>query len=129
MSRIIDNLVIKCQTLEPLDGRVLVHPLKLRTYESVTKEPDMEAVKAAKLNPMEDEIPHEMMKQKIYDINHTYQRAIVLQVAKNEQKLVVGDTIIYKVSNLNDFDLIKGVSVLKNFEVIAIERITNLKVV
>ena len=117
MNKKIQNLVNKCSNIEPLDGRVLVHPMKLRTYESVTKEPDYEAAKGK--NPIEEEMP---MKQKIYTVNYAYQRAVVLQVAKNEPRLKVGDTIIYKVSNMLEFDLIKGVSMLKNFEVIAIEK-------
>lgn len=122
MTKKIENLVKKCSVIEPLDGRVLIHPLKLRTYESVNPEPDYEAAKAQGLNPQEDEMP---MKKKIYTINRTYQRAIVLKTARNEQRLKVGDTIIYKVSNLLEFDLIPGVSMLKNFEIIAIENVPN----
>jgi hypothetical protein len=99
-----------------------MHPLKLRTYESVDKEPDYEAGKAEGLNPVTDEMP---MKRKVYTINKAYQRAIVLQVSRNEQRLKVGDTVIYKVSNLLEFDLIPKVSMLKNFEIIAIEHTPN----
>jgi len=120
MNKKVENLVKKCSNIEPLDGRVLVHPLKLRTYESINPEPDYEKAKEEGLDPMKDEMP---MKQKLYNVNYAYQRAIVLQTAPNEPKLKVGDTIIYKVSNLIDFDILKGVSLLKNFEVIAIERI------
>jgi hypothetical protein len=124
MNKKVENLINKCSVIEPLEGRVLVHPLKLRTYESTTQEPDYEKAKAEGRNPMEDEMP---MKQKIYDVNYAYQRAIVLQVAKNEPRLKIGNTIIYKVSNLLAFDLIPNVSMLKNFEVIAIERQQSLE--
>lgn len=125
MNKKIEGLVKKCSVIEPLEGRVLVHPLKLRTYESVTQEPDYDKANAEKLNPMEHEMP---MKQKIYDVNYAYQRAVVLQVAKAEPRLKIGDTIIYKVSNLLSFDIIPGVSMLKNFEVIAIEHEKSLVV-
>jgi hypothetical protein len=123
MNKQIENLVKRCSTVEPLEGRVLVHPLKLRTYESTTQEPDYDKAKVDSINPMEDEMP---MKQRVYDVNYAYQRAIVLQVAKNEPKLKIGDTIIYKVSNLLAFDIIPKVSMLKNYEVVAIERINSI---
>ena len=119
MTAKIENLVKKCSVLEPLDGRVLIHPLKLRTYESTVPEPDYEAAKEQGLNPTEDEMP---MKRKVHTINKVYQEAIVLQVAKNEVKLHIGDTVIYRVSNVIDFDLIPNVAILKNFEIIAINR-------
>jgi len=119
MNKKIENLVKKCSVFEPLDGRVLIHPLKLRTYESVQQEPDLDSEENKGKNPMEDEL---VMKRKVYDVNYNYQKAIVVQIGPNEQKLNIGDTIIYKVSNLIDFDVIKGISMLKGFEVIAIER-------
>jgi hypothetical protein len=119
MSKKIQTLIDKCSAFEMLDGRVLIHPLKLRTYESVNQEPDYEKAKAENLNMTEDEMP---MKQKIYDVNYAYQRAVVLKCASNDPKLHIGDTIIYKVSNVIAFDLLPNVSMLKNFEVIAIDR-------
>jgi hypothetical protein len=120
MTNKITNLVNKCSLLEPLDGRVLIHPLKLRNYESVGSEPDYAKAKAEGINPQEDEMP---MKKMVHTINRLYQEAIVLQIAKNEPRLHIGDRVVYKVSNLLDFDLIPGVSVLKNFEIIAIKHI------
>jgi len=119
MTKKIETLINKCTAFEMLDGRVLIHPLKLRTYESVVDEPDYEEGKKKGLNQHEDEMP---MKKKVYDVNYSYQRAVVLKCASNDPKLHVGDTIIYKVSNVIAFDLLKGVSMLKNFEVIAIEK-------
>lgn len=123
MNKRIENLVKKCSVIEPLEGRVLVHPLKLRTYETTDTVLDEEKNKGK--NPMLDEM---VTKKKIVTINYAYQKAIILQVAKNEPRLKIGDIIIYKVSNLIEFDLIPGVSMLKNFEVIAIEHTGSKKV-
>jgi hypothetical protein len=124
MDEKIKSLVDECSVFEMLDGRILVHPLPLRTYESTSKEPDYEKAKADGLNPMEDEMP---MKQKIYDVNYAYQRAIVLKVFAKCDYLNVGDIIIYKVSNLLAFDILPEVSMLKGYEVVAIEHFNNNK--
>lgn len=110
----INELIKACEPFTMLDDRLLVHPLKLRTYETTDTVLDEEANKGK--NPMVDELK---TMQKVVEINYKYQEAVVLNVSANIKDITVGDTIIYKVSNLLEFDVVPEVSMLKRFEVIA----------
>lgn len=111
----IEKLTSECSNLVLLDDRLLVHPLPLRTYETTDTVLDDEANKGK--NPMIDELK---TIQKVVEINYKYQVAIVLAKSANIKDLEIGDKIVYKVSNLIEFDLIPEVSLLKRFEVIAV---------
>ena len=123
MTKKIENLIEKCANIIPLDGRVLVAPLKLRTYKKLGH-----TAKPVNPNINEDEIDAEtemVMVEEMQDVNYRFQKAIILQVPRNrlphESKFDVGDTIIYNVGDLVEFDLIKGVSMLRAHQVIATE--------
>jgi len=107
------NLVDKCSNIELLDDRVLVMPLKIRSYKQEDVVLDDEANKGK--NPIKDEL---VTKKQEVTINYSYQKAIVLAKSFNVKDVEIGDTVIYKLSNLIEFDLIKGVSMLKRYEII-----------
>jgi uncharacterized protein YegJ (DUF2314 family) len=98
-----------------LEGRILIRPDKLRTYETTDTVLDEEANKGK--NPMLDELK---TKRKVLTINYAYQTGVVINVPSNITNMKVGDQIVYRVNNLQEFDLIKGVSMLKSYEVVAI---------
>lgn len=110
----IDKLINECQAYKMLDDRLLVHPLELRSYSTTDTVLDDEANKGK--NPMLDEL---QTKQETVTINYKYQLAIVVAKSDNIKDLEVGDKVVYKISNLIEFDLIPNVSMLKRFEVIA----------
>lgn len=101
-----------------LDDRLLVQPLPLRTYEETDTVLDDEANKGK--NPMLEEL---QTKQKVVTINYMYQEAVVLNVSENIKDIQIGDHVIYKVSNLTNFDMVEGVSMLRRYEVIAIKKL------
>lgn len=111
----IETLIAKCANIKLLDDRVLVAPLKLRTYETTDTTVDKGDPENKGKDPSKD-----IMKttKKVYDVNYTYQKAIVVAKSDNIKDLNIGDTIIYRISNLIDFDLVKGVSLLKRYEII-----------
>jgi hypothetical protein len=115
MNKKIVRLIEKVRHFEMLDGRVLIHPLKLRTYEVEDSVKDDEANRGK--NPMLEELK---MKRKILTINYAYQEGVVLNVPANIINIKVGDRVVYRINNLQEFDLIKGVSMLKSFEIVAI---------
>lgn len=112
------KLVDKVSKLEPQDRRVLVHAHKVRTYKdkafnAIPKDPDSD--------PMDPE--REMiMEETIADINYRYQKATVLRVSNNTTtKLEPGDIVIYEIGKLKEFDLVKDVSILRDYDVEFIE--------
>jgi hypothetical protein len=115
MTKKVETLVEKCKVFQMLEGRILVHPLKLRSYKTTDMVPDDEANRGK--NPMLEELK---LKKKVLTVNYAYQKAIVLNVPSNITNIAVGDTIIYRLNNLQDFELIKGVSMLKGYEVVSI---------
>jgi hypothetical protein len=48
-----------------------------------------------------------------------YQEAVVINLSENIKDIKVGDHVIYKVSNLTNFDMVEGVSMLRRYEVVA----------
>ena len=121
MNKKIESLIDKCKDIEMLDGRVLVHPLKLRTYTMTDRVLDEAANKGK--NPMIDELK---TVEKDVVINYTYQKAVVLNIANNVTNVKINDVIVYRISNLMEFDLIKGVSMLKSYEIVAILKGENI---
>lgn len=110
----IDKVIEECQAYIMLDDRLLVHPLELRSYETTDTVLDDEANKGK--NPMLDELK---TKVETVTINYKYQLAIVVAKSDNVKDIEVGDKVVYKISNLIEFDLLPGVSMLKRYEVIA----------
>jgi len=110
----IDKLVEKAKQFILLDDRLLVYPLPLRSYSTTDTVLDDEANKGK--NPMLDELK---TVKKVVEINYKYQVAIVLAKSDNVKDLNIGDKIVYRLSNVIDFDLLKDVSMLKRFEIIA----------
>jgi len=115
MNKKVMNLVEKCKAFQMLEGRILVTPLKLRSYTTTDTVLDEDANKGK--NPMLDELK---TKRKVLTINYAYQKAVVVNVPGNITNIAVGDTIIYRLNNLQDFELVKGVSMLKAYEVVGI---------
>lgn len=119
MKKQIENLITKCSNIRLLDDRVLVAPFKLRSYETTDTTVDANSDKNKGKDPVKD-----IMKttKKVYEVNYSYQRATVLAKSDNVKDLEIGDVIIYKISNPMEFDLIKGVSMLKRYEIIGVEK-------
>ena len=115
MNEKIVKLAEKVRLVKPLDGRVLVHPLRLRTYK------DEQIVLDDEKNKGKDPLTEEMEVKKVKtDINYRYQKAVVLKVPDDEVRFQIGDIIVYDVGSLKEFDLFKGVSVLRKYDIVAI---------
>lgn len=109
------RLAIKCADIKPLEGRILVAPNKVRTYKDkgfestpVDSEATDEAIVAGETEMI--------MKEVIRDVNYRFQTAVVLQKPEDETRFNIGDTIIYELGALQEFDLIKGVSTLRKYD-------------
>ena len=111
----VDELINECRKFVPLDGRVLVHALKIR---QVKQEDYSFEVDKTKANEGKDPSKHRVDLKKIQPkINAKYQEAIVLQVPFDETRFVPGDRVIYPIGAINPFDLIKGVSLLRKYDI------------
>jgi hypothetical protein len=116
MNKKIDELINECRKYTPLDGRVLVHALKLRQIKQ--KEHSFDFDETSKANEGKDQTKHRVDLKKIYPkINAKYQEAIVLQVPFDEQRFKPGDSVLYPIGLINDFDVIKGVSILRKYDI------------
>jgi hypothetical protein len=116
----IDELINECRKFIPLDGRVLVHALKIRQIKQTDYSFDLD--EKSKMNEGKDASKHRVDLKKINPkINAKYQEAVVLQVPFDENRFKVGDTVIYAMGVINPFDLIKGVSVLRKYDIAAVK--------
>jgi hypothetical protein len=117
----VDNLIAECRKFVPLDGRVLVHALKIRQVKQEDYSFDLADTKA---NEGKDPSKHRVDLKKIQPkINAKYQEAIVLQVPFDENRFKPGDTVVYPIGAINPFDLVKGVSMLRKYDIACV--ITN----
>jgi hypothetical protein len=114
----IDDLINECRMFIPLDGRVLIHALKIRQIKQEDYSFDVADTKA---NEGKDPSKHRVDLKKIQPkINAKYQKAVVLQVPFDESRFKVGDTILYPMGASQLFDVVKGVSVLRKYDVVAV---------
>lgn len=115
MNKKTEKLIDKVKDLKPLEGRVLIVPDKVRTYkdkglEGKPKDPN--------IKPEDIDAETEMvMEEVITDVNYRFQTGTVIQKAEDETRFEVGDTVIYQIGALKEFDLVKGVSILRKYDV------------
>lgn len=99
---------------------ILVKSDKLRFYTEKRWEPDYENFKG---NPAEEDVP---MVENEVKINHRFQTAtvvklpVVTSVEMGKYDLAVGDTVIYRVNEITEFDLVKGIDYLKPYQIIGV---------
>ena len=126
MTRKVEALIEKCKSILPLDGRILISPLKLKTYkEEQIFNTDIPIEDIDKLNEKSDDgpkedIPEVKVEKKFIEVNNRFQEAIVVGLPDNEVRFEIGDTIIYGLGSIYDFDFIKDVSVLHKYDPVAI---------
>ena len=111
------KLMEACAKINPLEGRILVAANKVRTYKDKTfqarpVDPD---VKDEDINSETEMI----MEEVVGNVNYRYQTAVVLQVPEDEKRFNIGDTVLFDLGALQVFDYIKGVSVLRKYDVVA----------
>lgn len=113
----VEELINECRKYTPLGGRLLVHALKIRQVKQEDYGFDLADTKA---NEGKNPAIHRVDLKKVQPkVNAKYQEAIVLQVPIEEEKLRVGDKIVYTFGCTNTFDLVKGVSTMKTWDVVA----------
>lgn len=126
MTNKIERLVEKCKSIIPLEGRIFVHPLKLKTYKETqvfpTGVPYPEDEKELKVSEdtLEREDPVVQTEEREVEISKRFQEATVLRLPEGETRFNVGDTIIYNVGSIFEFDFIKGVSIIFKYDPVAL---------
>lgn len=110
------RLADKCADLKPLEGRVLVAPNKVRTYKStgLSSRPVDPDVKEEDIIEGTTEM---IMEEVVTDVKYRYQSAVVLMVPEDETRYGVGDTVLFDLAAMQEFDYIKGVSILRKYDV------------
>jgi len=109
------KLMTLCSVINPLEGRILVAANKVRTYKD----------KQFESKPVDPEVRIEditsetemIMTEVMGNVNYRYQTAVVLQKSVDEVRFNIGDTILFDIGTLQDFDYIKGVSTLNKYDV------------
>ena len=115
MTSKIQRLIEKCSQVLPLERRILVYPEKVRTYKHT--HPVLDDEKNIGKDPLKGEMSTKVIEE---DINYRFQKAVVLQKTDDETRFNIGDTIVYNVGSLVEFDLLKGVSILRAYDVVAV---------
>jgi len=116
-----ERLALKCVDIKPLEGRIIVIADRVRSYkgtgfESKPVDPD---VKEEDIVQGETEMALEEVETKV---NYRYQTAVVLQTPEDEIRFDVGDTVLYDIGSLVDFDFVRGTSMIRKFDVVAVIR-------
>ncbi len=112
MNKTQTRLADKCVNIEPVQGDVLIAVNRLRTYKELGH-------KASPADPEvdpKDVVPGETeMKLEATEIqvNYRYQTGVVLKASDDTFK--VGDTVIFELGAVKEFDYIKGVSIIPKF--------------
>ena len=112
------KLMTACAVVNPLEGRILVAANKVRTYKD----------KIFESKPVDSEVKEEditvetemVMEEVIGNVNYRNQTAIVLQKSEDEERFNIGDTLLFDIGALQEFDYIKGVSVLRKWDVVGV---------
>ena len=114
------RLIEKCANYRPLEGRVLVEPMTLFITKTIgtVSEPILDDEGKEVL--LDNGIPEMKMIEGEIKVNKRHQRAIVLQLPEDENRFKVGDVIIYEIGGLSEFDLIRGVSIIRKYNVVAV---------
>jgi len=110
------KLMAQCAAINPLEGRILVAPNKVRTYKSTgfeSKPVDSE-IKEEDIIDGETEM---VLEEVVIKANYRYQTAVVLQKSEDEERFNVGDTVLFDLGALKEFDYIKSVSELNKYDV------------
>ena len=94
----------------PIEGKLLIKPLKHRTRTVETIELDDEANK--NLNPAKDEMVTKKVKSKA-----PYEMQLAEVVASGDTRYEVGTFIVYSIKFVKEFDLFKGVFLMSNHDV------------
>lgn len=118
MNNKVIKLIDQCKQYTPLDGRVIVYALKIKqvkqeayglepadTKSNEGKDPKIHRIDLKKVRPM---------------INAKYQEAVVLQIPDDENRFKIGDTVIYHIGAVNSFDIVKGASMLRKYDIAAV---------
>jgi len=110
------RLAEKCANLIPLEGRVLVALNKVRTYKDKTfkSTPVDPNIRVEDIVAGETEMSVEEVES---NVNYRYQSAVVLRKTVDEKRFEVGDTVLFELGAIQDFDYVKGVSILNKYDV------------
>lgn len=117
----VEKLINECNTMLPLDGRILLAPDKIRMIKQ--KEPSLK-VKEGTETKGKDGISKAVFEKEYPKIPAKYQTATVIQVPFDEKILSIGDKVVYVNGTTNDYDLVKGVSIIQRYNVVA--RLNNI---
>lgn len=119
------KLIERCENIEPLDGRVIILPNKVKTRKEKQlsgkpKDPDVKPRLDEDGIGRYDADVEMVMEEVMVDINLRYQTAVVIKAADDETRFKAGDTIIYQIGSTFDFDYIKGLSLIRKYDVVAV---------
>ena len=126
MTKKTERLIENCKLIKPLEGRILIQPLKLKTYKEQQivntgiLETTAEGMSKDTYNEEMDVYKETQTETKEVEVNKRFQEAIVLRLPENETRFNIGDTIIYNIGSIFEFDFIKGVSVIFKYDPVAI---------
>jgi len=120
MTNRVIKLIEKCADIEPLEGRIFILPDKVRTYKDkrLIGRPKDPEVKEENI----DSETEMVMIEEMVDVNHRFQTATVLKVPEDEIRFKAGDMLVYTIGTTFEFDLIKGVSFIRKYDVVAVVR-------
>lgn len=116
----IEKIIKQASKIQLLDAStILIAPLKTRTSKVKEFEPvDGKQLVSAKLD---SEIKDTKVKEVEREVKLEYQEAILIALAPDlKLDIKLGDTIVYNIHAVADFDYIKGVQITKVYNIIGV---------
>lgn len=106
---------MQIEEIKLLGDRIIIEPSEFHTYSVTEWVKDEEANKGK--DPMTDEM---VMKEVTKEVKSDIQTGIVLSVGSGVNQINVGDVVMYNIRACAQFELIKGLGILKQYDVVGI---------
>lgn len=103
------------EDIKLIGDRILIIPAELYTYSKTEWVPDKELNDGK--NPLVDEVA---MKEVTKEVKSFYQKATVVNVGDVVDKVKVGDEIIYNINACAQFELVQGIGVLRQYDIVGL---------
>lgn len=99
------------ENYRPLPGKLVIKPLKMRTR--LVKNIVLDDEKNEGKDPLKDEVETKVVTERApWEI----QLATIVAVPEDSELYKVGDTVVYSVKFVKEFDLFKGTFIVSNYD-------------
>ena len=113
MNKRTEKLIEKARFISLGDDKLLIHIPRYRKFKQMDIVLDEEKNKGK--DPLKDTME---VKEVEKEFNYKYQEGYVINKANNVDTVEVGSKILVKVHNIDEFDYIKGVNIIRKYDIV-----------